>query len=322
MKKFLTKFILVVLLYLGLVFLIKQALPFYHGNDELVQKFEIFEQHQEHVNTVFFGPSNINRHIEPRTFDKQTRNKTQSFNLATDACPFPETSFLVENFMRKYDVENIIMHVGSSAEIKEANLHTLRTVYYHDFKRFRFSLSHRKENFSEIKKHVVSFIENVALMFRLKNVLSVSNESLGYDFRNKGYIPMDEKYLANKDRQNPTFVKQEAKFQKIAKRFMSFRPTENFKTYQTDIAIIEECKRLHQVAEKQGVNLYFLFLPSDVLYYKAEDLQNKLYLGDGRDFPEYFDFNLRYNQGHLNSIGADIFSEKLGKTFNKQLKRK
>ena len=315
MRKFLKKFILAFSLYLCLTVVVRQFVPFYYGNDQLTEKFKLFNTNPDKFNTVFIGPSTFNRHINPVSFDRLTRSATTSFSLAADATPFAERSYLIENFIKKYEVKNIFVQVSHSAYIHENNLHTLRSVHYHDFKRLRHLLGYRSSDFDELQKHILSFFENGLFMFRLKHLLASEYEPSNYNFKNRGYIPMDVEDTNTKKGQNRSFARKQAKYESKVAKFTNFRKPKKIKTHAADIAIVEECKRLEKIAQAQGVNLYFVFLPSDILYYKAETLNNKLYLGDGVDFPEYFDFQNRYNFGHLNKDGAELFTERLANTF-------
>lgn len=314
MRKFLKKFILAFCLYLCLTVVVRQFVPFYFGNDQLTEKFKLFNAYSDKFNTVFFGPSTINRHIIPYSFDKATRNQTTSFSLAADATPFAERSYLVENFMNQYEIKNIFLQVSHSANINENNMHTLRSVHYHDLKRLRYFFAYRSSNFEELKKNILSFFENGLFMFRLKHLLASEYKLKEYSFKNRGYLPMDEGDI-NEYGQNRNFARQQEKYESAIAKGLNFTKPKNIKTNSSDRAIINECKRLEKVAEAKGVNLYFVFLPSDILYYKAEGLKNKLYLGDGPDFIEYFDFENRYNFSHLNENGAELFTERLAKKF-------
>ncbi len=320
MKKFLTKISLGILTYIVLMYLVRLLLlPAYLGNEQFLRKMFYYDKASHNINTVFIGNSLINRHVVPAVFDTHSDLKTYSYNIAADASNMMECSYLLENFLGKYDVDRVFMLVNHSLEIRERNLHTLRLVYYHDLKRLRFSLKYAA-NTQQIKYHLASFMENQLSMFRLKalvNYKQTIKTTPSNMITSRGFVAMDEEDFKGRP-QAPSYAKNKEKFSKDLKKAKRIKDYSNYDLTSRDLAIIEECNRLKKLTEAKGTELYFIFLPNSPGYY-TYNLDNSVYLGDGNEFPEFFEFENRFNRGHLNRNGAEIFSTRLAESFNQVL---
>ncbi len=317
MKKFLTKTTLVILAYIILMFVVRSLLPYYLGNEQFLRKMYYYDKASDNINTVFIGNSLINRHVIPAVFDANTDLSTYSYNIAADATNIMERSYLLEHFLGKYEVDRAFMLVNHSLEIREPNLHTLRLVYYHDWKRLKFSLKYADKNVQQIKYHLMSFMENQFGMFRLRALTNYkqSIKTTPPDMiRTRGFLAMDNEDHKKRP-QAPGYARNEKKHTKTLKKAKRIKDYTNYELTRKDLAIIEECNRLKKLAEVKDTELYFVFLPNSPGYY-TYNLENRVYLGDGNEFPEFFEFENRFNRGHLNREGAKIFSERLAQAFN------
>jgi len=319
MKKFLTKIVLYISAYIILMFFFRLLLPDYLGNEQFLRKMHYYDKISNGVNTVFIGNSLINRHVIPSVFDTHTDLNTYSYNIAADATNMMECSYLLEHFLGEYDVDRVFMLVNHSLEIREPNLHTLRLVYYHDWKRLRFSLKYADNNAQQIKYHLMSFMENQFSMFRIKaltNYKQTIKTTPPDMIRTRGFLAMDEEDHRGRP-QAPSYAKSKNKFSRKLKQSKRKKDYTNYELTQKDLAIIEECNRLKKLVDAKGTELYFVFLPNSPAYY-TYNLDNSVYLGDGDEFPEFFEFENRFNRGHLNREGAKIFSTRLAQAFNQK----
>jgi len=318
MQKVFTKILFFFVIYWSLMFVFKSLVPVYLGNHQLTQKMLSFKPEANKINTVFFGNSTVNRQIDPIVFDQFTTSNTYSYNLAADATPMMERSFLIEWFVKNYKVERIILLVGHSADLRDVNLNTLRIVSYHDWKRLLYTFKYRAEKPREILKHIGAYIKNQLAMFRVKELLkyrSIQNATPQAFKSNRGYLALDiEKQATNF--QSEKFAEEADKYKQLFAKVNQKIDFSRFTLTHKDRAIIEECNRLQKILESHGTELIFLFSPNSPHYYHY-DLKNSIYMGDGIDFQEYYKFENRYDPGHLNSKGADIYSKRLGLLFNK-----
>jgi len=318
MKKYLTKIALFISAYLVLMFFVRLLLPDYLGNEQFLRKMHYYDKASDNINTVFIGNSLINRHVIPSVFDAHTDVPTYSYNIAADATNMMERSYLIEHFLEEYDVDRVFMLVNHSLEIREPNLHTLRLVYYHDWKRLRFSLKYADNNVQQIKYHLMSFMENQFSMFRLRalaNYKQTIKTTPPHMIRTRGFLAMDEEDHKKRP-QAPGYAKRnKEKSLKTLKKAKRIKDYTNYELTTRDLAIIEECNRLKKLVEAKGTELYFVFLPNSPGNY-TYNLDNKVYLGNGNEFPEFYEFEYHFNRGHLNREGAKIFSSRLAQAFN------
>lgn len=318
MKNFLLKLILFFAIYLSIVGVCRLILPSQVGNEFLLKKLEDYQTKSSNVNTVFFGNSYINRHINPLIFDSLTTIPTVSYNLATDATPFMERSFIMETFLKKHRPDRVIMLVCPSADIREENLNHLRTIYYHDLKRTNYGLSYRHDKPKQKFYHLISFVRNQLQLFSLKDLftLQLTGESLPEVVQHqRGFFGYDQETGMV---HNPGLVKNKIAFEKRLNQLKTKGPVEHFDLKEADHVMYQECLRLKQVAAGLDVELYFLFLPGSPRYAQF-DLDNTIYMGDTRDLAELYDFSNWYNKGHLNTKGAELFSIKAAEAFNRTI---
>ena len=254
-----------------------------------------FEAEADKVNTVFFGNSTVNRHIDPVVFDQFTTSDTYSYNLSADATPMMERSFLIEWFVKRYKVDRVVLLVGHSADLRDVNLNTLRIVSYHDWKRLSYAFKYRQEKPKQKLNHVGAFLKNQLAMFRVKELLkyrSIQNAAPEAYKTNRGFFAYDlEEGLT--DFQNKGYVMTAHKYKPALAKAIKKRDFSKYPMRYTDWAIVDECRRLQKVLEEYGTQLIFLFPPNSPQYYHY-GLENSIYMGDGSEFKAFYKFENRY----------------------------
>lgn len=312
MKKYLLRFLFFWVTYLTLSWIYSLITPFYYANQQFSAKHKSYEPKKELYNTLFFGNSQINRHVDPSTFDSINRGATYSFNFAADASPFLELSYLVEHSLDKFDAKNYIVIISKSGKLRPANLYKPRMNYYHDFRRYRMSMRINNDKSTQMKYHTVAFIMN--------KTRSIFDQFLSITFENDPLISHYKQGFLAYDKESEIKNITWDKAERLSFYSAIIPPLKTIK-YNTaesfdaeDKLIIEEANRLNDLAISQDKKLYFLFMPNDQNH-KRYELPNTIYLGDGEVFPEFYEPENYFNKTHLNEKGAIEFSKRLGKVF-------
>lgn len=321
MSKFILRLLLLMGIYLVCAQLMKRATPFYLGNVMLAQKMPLFNEVGVQYNTAFFGNSLVNRQLNPITFDKHTTRNTKTFNLASDATPFEECAFIVENFLdiKEFaNIENVLIILNHSGKLQERNLHTYRTANYHDLSRLKFGLNYRSDSKDSKLNHIYAFLENNLGMFRISRWLEIFQikstrpaqgvTHAGFEATSQsGLLPIDASNISAQNVNNLL----EGRTTRITDRISLMKRPLNHK----EMVLYQAAIDLKTKVEKNGRNLHYVFLPNSVLYYKL-NIPGSIYLGDGPDFQEYFTPEYWFNAGHLNDIGSEVLTKKLAEKFN------
>lgn len=322
MKKYLIRVLLFGCIYIVTIQLVRFVVPFYMGNVQLVQKMPLFKKVSGNTNTLVFGNSLINRQFNPLTFDEYTLKNTKTFNLATDGTPFEECAYLIENFLKTdllQGTERIILMLSHAQGIRDRNLHTYKTSYYHDFKRMLFGIGYRSSDEEMVRNHYYSTLENYAGLFRIKRLIEYNKiletrpphglTHAGYEPASKlfGGFPPDVSNVP------PQYIDELERWEK----FKASQETERINKPLTkkEQVLYDYAIDLKNLVESKGIKLHYLFLPNDILFFRF-NIPGSIYLGDGPEFPEYFYPDNRFNAGHLNDIGAELYTKRIAEKFN------
>lgn len=330
MKVLLNKTLIIIFLTLIILTLVKCLLPPCVGNMVISRKIKFLEEQNYHlnnkdINTLFIGSSTIYRQLNPIIFDKNTTTPTHSFNLGADATQINEMEYIIKQLLKtEIPVKRIIMATQhDNIGILPMNLHTSRATYYQDLASLRFSLKYFSHSYYQIKNHCISFLENqlsvrhIPLLLKEQKNVDLLEENIS-NFR--GYFPFDYKFPGAT--QHPKMCIKQDKISKSFKRKSRFRYTKAIikkvrkNSTKRDSILYEKYIQMKELVEAKNIEISFLFFPNSSLYYKFQ-LPNSIYLGDAYQFPEYYNPDNWYNNGHLNSIGADFFSKRLAKVYNK-----
>lgn len=337
MKKFIKYIIIHVLALMVLIFVIKQVAPFYWGAPNFATKINYFQNNVEDYNTVVIGNSMILNGLIPKVFDSHTKTGTKTYNLGVGGTLHHEAWYLTEEIIKSLpagSIDNIIFLSSNWMNPRnDENIHSSRAKYYLDFKRFfnllpqLYYLQTKLEVFSgNMYYYFISFMENQFLIGEWKNVLGqiFGNNTIEITeedkyqaahngFLSKNYI-LDELKIPHSIKRHDYFLKNQAQGLKR----MTVRPLESTKNKNLAEGFHEQSlKDIERLCTVKNINFYPLYMPNDSLNVKFPDFNN-IYMGDGVDFPEYFDVDNRFDMMHLNEKGARLFSRRLAHLFIEQ----
>lgn len=311
------QFIIKLIVFLGMVvfctLLFQFSLPYYWGSKPLVHKMNYLKTTSKKYDTILLGPSTTVCNIIPSVFDKYTNGQTTTFNLGVNGMMFLESSYLLEHFLKEdLGIKNIILQVAQRP-VDEKNMHTLRETYFMDFKRFLIGKEYFKTDKEQLNYTISAFLENLIGVGQIQEGIKFHLEDDYSDFEETdGFFDLQKSF----ERDVSKVLARSKKIRTINKRLNPSKKPKSILSRE-DAILIANVQEILKLEEKYGVNIYFLHLPNETLYQHMEGCKN-LYMGDGKDFPEFYEDENLVNLAHLNKKGATIFSKKLGEIFRKK----
>lgn len=294
--------------------LFKFSLPYYWGNTPLVHKMNYLKTSAKKYDTIVLGPSTVVCNIIPSVFDKNTNGQTTTFNLGVNGMMFLESSYILEHFLKEnLGIKNIILQVAQRS-VHDNNMHTLRETYFMDIKRLLIGKDYFKTDKQQSNYMLSSFLENLIGIGQIQSGIAYHFEEDYSDFRaTDGFFDLEKSFERNVEQ----LLSRSKKVRTIQKRLTPSRKKKS-KLSEQDALLLEKIKDILKLEEAYGVNIYFLHLPNETTLYQHMEGYKNLYMGDGRDFPEFFEDENLVNLAHLNKKGAVLFSKKLGEIFRKK----
>ena len=296
----------------------------------------LYERHKENVTVVFVGSSRVRGHVDPSIFDRATGESgmsTTSLNLGVDALTLLElNTFIDEIISRKgASLRYALIEPVFQTNVPLRNLATRRVIAFHDLDNtilaFRCNLSLPWLR-GTVGRNALACLYHYAnlgtLADRLTSVPPVADHSPARAdrYRSRGFSPQDrhptdgvrEWRQAYLDR-----IDDHAEKMKSSDRKM---PDDIQTLYSPhDRSLIEMASRLRGA----GLEPLFLITPAfhriidylqflEFLETRDASVPHMSYL---RGHDEFYRPELWYDVRHLKSVGARMFSERLGEDFAK-----
>jgi len=298
--------------------LIERRLPYYWGNATVTDKLKYCKDQDLQPETVFFGNSKIYRHLIPSVFDSLTVFNGQSYNMASDATTIFETYHLVAGYLEENSPSRVFVHYSGYPGLVMHQELSLQYRYHWSLPTIHAAIGLINDKRDQLLKHLhvitgryFKFGEGKSILFNLS--------SDNTDFvDNGGYTSLDTSYperVGQLHKRFPKFIHSLIKAKK--KSFKRTLSKEGNMTLNSDEEILHNhFNRYNVLSEKHKVEIYIIFFPNQPMYYKT-NFRNSIYMGDGKDFPTYFDDKYYFDKGHFNHKGAKMFTTRLAEVINK-----
>ena len=219
MRKFFLKIVVFFLPLLILIVILNEIkiVPFYWGaDDEMRQKIVYLLDNPNKHDVIFFGSSTTYRHIDPLLFDSITGYN--SFNMGYAGVGSLESDYLIDNLssLLKLDTTLHVIYLRRSrpGNIAKENLHSVKSHYFLDYKRYKIALKYffGKGDLIQVYRYTVSYLENLFLLGNIKNIMKYTdihissysreadNSSEQFRINHKGFFPLDIEFeITNKN---------------------------------------------------------------------------------------------------------------------------
>jgi hypothetical protein len=340
MKKFIKKGIIFILLLVIILVIKKLITPYYLGNRTYKDKLEYFNNNynNEKYNTVFFGSSRIYRHINSALFDSLL-NKTdvKTFNFATAGTFNPESYYLYDNFINNLDgkeMDYAFLELQSLFNFSKTNSQTTKGSYWNNLHYLNYSINYilaskdnnlRKNEF--ISNYSRSFIYSFLDFKILLNYLSLnSKKRIGLN----GFYPLEKEMIETKGKNSleTRWVNFHSNPAVLKTRIEAAQKTKNLNSDNSiNKYYLNYLNSLINKSKQKGVNLVFILPPrlSEGEYLELIPIvnliprQHVIKLNDPEKYKELYIEEYSFDIGHLNSEGANIFTNYLVHEFKKKM---
>lgn len=285
------------------------------GNKLMKEKISFFNS--GNYNFCVIGSSKVYRQFNAPLFDSLTQHKFKSFNLGVEGTFPPETYFLAENIIKNHNsnLKNLMLEVRAVEGVRYSNLHTLRSFYWINFKRFgeyTRLINNSPQNFP--RKGYNLFTSFISLGDQIINIgegqyiLSTYHQKL----KEVNNFEIDQGFVALENQKID--LKENEKLREFSVRNFSNEIILNKPVNQSHIEYLEY---LDLIAKKNGITLYFLIADSQKEWMYKETIplfqqlpkDRTIMLADANIYPELYNPKYKANATHSNKIGADYFTK-------------
>jgi cellobiose-specific phosphotransferase system component IIB len=303
-------------------------------------KLRYFADHKDEYDVVFLGPSTTYRGIAPRLFDQvlgEQGHPLKSFNLGVGSLYVPELDFYLKKILA-LNPANLkwvfIDYPNNLQDTTKGNTRSLRNIYWHTPQQTLLaaravlaSADNIQYKLETVYSHIKScfiHIFRVGELGRFWNgkVLKLEISGLKSDHdRNDLSIQEQGFYSLDWEGQNKQALHQEwlDNIDVYNQKLESWQNGPN-ETYFSPF-IYHHAQSLLKKTKKQGIQGVLLIPP--VLYdvntikklYENQDIPLLFAFNDPKAFMELYRPEFKFNDGHLNTKGAEAFTYSLAILF-------
>lgn len=314
-------------------------LPYQWGNIQLNTKVQYLKEEKVDPKAYFIGSSNTLRHVIPHTFNKLIgKDSSYAFNLGVDGVLPPQSLHVLENLLEEdQTIDYIFFEINGFDYLPEHYFIPTRTKYYYKFSElwmsYRYLLAGNfrlKVKLGMTVKYMIAYLENAfKIGMRTDFIKFVYGKNVfGDDFLGKnkdGYYPLRGTHTKDEG------VKQRlpAYMQQLNKDFTTvYKTIERIDKVKYNTYLREVLLAQMELAKAKKVKIIFLLNPVKCEFHEAADIvalfyslpeANRIDLANPLTYPEFYQLENRWDEGHLNDAGAKIYTQKLAAAFNEQV---
>ncbi|MDQ3049931.1 MAG: hypothetical protein M3Q95_03495 [Bacteroidota bacterium] len=357
MKKFSIRFLQITLviflmsLVLHLVFYPSLSVtPWTWGSDLLQFKRQQVVESQEKFNCLIIGSSRVYRQVNPALLDSLIDSPLNTYNMGVNWLFAPESFYVMDQLVSTDSVplKCVIIELSKIRSIDYSNLHTARTKYWYNFSNFVFTLrAVASSNFAfheriaTILAHTVSYVDQLinlgylteAFHFRTATKNSIETpEEIG----NNGYLPLSvSNAVTVEENVNDRHRKFLQDTSVVTRRYTT--SVNQFRKFEENPDLLNRYNRVYaealndriSQAKLKGIHLVFLLTPRIdhnqynelIPLFNTIHPEHRIEISDGRKYPQLYFAGYSFDETHLNTAGADLFTtllaEKLKPILNK-----
>lgn len=311
-------------------------------------KLEYLAGHAADYDTIFVGSSYVFREFSPAVFDRETAAaglQTHSFNLGVPGMDPPETYYVIDRLlaMQPPNLRYVVVELDYfRATVRPRNVHTRRFDYWHDSVRtaesVRGSLEFRagwRKGVKDSGTHSAAFLRRFfnlgrgrAIAERLIGVASAGDAAaLGPD--GDGFLALDDDpgQLTGLRRDFFEAFEEDRYDEKLAQLKRGDVADDERGTGVGRIDL-DALQRTIERIERVGARPILIIPPclatrADLVRMLVHGVHTDvLAFNDPDAFPELYEPRYRFDVGHLNREGAELFSAMVARRFVENVRRR
>jgi len=314
------------LLFLGTLHMLFNALPYYWGNDHISKKYAYINAFDLKPNTYFLGSSSIQRGVIPNVFDSIVGNNTFSYNIASDGTLSDQLFYLLDHALDDPEVHTVFFELNDFENMHKNRYLTTKTKYYSGPRMLLSQIKYMDQTttFEDSlktdikKKFVFSFFENLFKVGYRKDIIeNLFNPKAVNAFGSRqGFVKTNAMHMPESQHKR---IKATLN---IIKNSISH--AQRKKSNQTNEAVLNLIYKYLNKSIRKNKKLIFIFspkfthgmTPSEIYaLYLAIPEEYKINMADPNKYPEFYEFENRYDQMHFNENGAKLFTKELATAF-------
>lgn len=293
---------------------------------------------------LFIGSSQAYRQIDPEVVSEIFNKTKNPFNLGAPATFCPQSYYLIDNILYDNSISENLKYLVvelNAIELIENSLMTQERGYYWlTFGEYSFVLKSiwKQSNFGPIAKACYTMNFSKAYIYNFLNIGQYSDQMMSDNYydqkylgpRNNGFAPIEEDLEIFKDSAYLSALKARKQGlisnpEILTKRLNRSIEIESNNKLQGNSVHLERLLKLIKSCNDANVSIVFLLPPrisserSRAIFNMLDD-KNKIDLNSGSTYPEFYNIDLSFDKGHLNSEGARIYSNELGKKLLEKFK--
>ncbi|WP_267405619.1 MULTISPECIES: hypothetical protein [unclassified Chryseobacterium] len=283
-------------------------------------KLDYLKKHPEY-NLYFIGSSKVNDQIDSKLIDEKIKG-IKSYNLGANA------GFNLENFQTlEYVLQNpsfkpkyIVLELQDKINITRQNLKTERSFGAFNYENTLFAMKFQKEehDYKQVALSAASFVLNVFHFNKCHDERTINN---AYD------ISVDQKQGFSALEYSVVPRMKEAKLKEVIKTRLEKYHADNEKHVPNKI-LVEKINELAEKCKRKNIQL-IMFIPGPaepdakkLLVYQNVLKVPVISLVNPDEYPEFYQYENRWDTGHLNEKGSRILSAKMAPLLEEILDKK
>jgi hypothetical protein len=301
------------------------------------EKLAHLRQNPGRYDTLFIGSSYVYREFDPSRFDAISAEagvSTTSFNLGIPGMDPPETYWLVDQALANGNTRFRLVMIeldSLHSRVRPANVHTRRFDAWHDAGRTIAAVravatgdTTRGKKLKDVASHAEAFVRRLAFIGRGRALLGFPvSEDRGVEkahplgARSDGYVSLDEEEAAVFALRRDMFGSfEEDRYQEKLAELRRGVEDEDGDVGVSDLEI-ELLRSAIEKVQHTGARVVLVVPPCLAtragLIRRALAVDGTIVLAfnDPDRFPDLYDPALRFDVGHLNAAGADLFTTRL-----------
>ncbi|MEZ4757987.1 MAG: hypothetical protein R2817_14260 [Flavobacteriales bacterium] len=335
MKGSLLRILAFLLLYSGLVALVKRQLPLHYGNEQVARKAADLRHLGDSVDVVFIGSSRMYRGLVPTVFDSLApRPGRRAYNLGVAAMTIVPAFRLAEGLLDDPaltpGLTHLFLEVQDLPPIEQALMGKYRETHWHSWREFawitRAVLGSTKAWTAKamvLKTHLTATLYGSTLTgeyLALRNTLREEHYGSEKVGRN-GYYPLEQEVMDN-DRPEVTAGLLQGRQAllddpaELARRMNEAVAAHDAAEAEPGAAWLARYTALQERCRARGITLVLVLPPRGATPYTTATLRRlahlpQLDLSDPRRYPDLYAVERSFDAGHLDRAGAIRFTQYL-----------